>query len=168
MRCCGSSPAAGSACAAGIWLGLLMAAQVYIGEELLADTAVAAVIIVAVLALGQPRAHWAPKRPCDAVTALGAAVAVAALACGYPLWVQFRGPLTEHGSPWTVSDFHNYLYDFVTPSGGRCSTPASSAAGGQLSRAVAGVPRLPGLAAADRAVVAAVALLAGPGSGSRR
>jgi hypothetical protein len=46
----------GRAVWAGLWLGLLTAAQVYIGEELLADTALAAVIMVVVLALSQPRA----------------------------------------------------------------------------------------------------------------
>jgi hypothetical protein len=50
------------------------------------------------------------------------------VACGYALWVQFRGPLSEHGSPWTVIDFHSYLYGFVTPSGALAFHTASSAA----------------------------------------
>ena len=56
MRCCGLLTGRGSALWAGVRLGLLTAAQLFIGEELLVDTAVAAVIVVAVLALGQPRA----------------------------------------------------------------------------------------------------------------
>ena len=117
-------------CWAGARLGLLTAAQLFIGEELLVDTAVAAVIVVAVLALGQPRAaiEALRSRARTTVAALGTAVAVLALTCGYPLWVQFRGPLASHGSPWQVSEFHNYLYAFVTPSGALLFHTSSSAA----------------------------------------
>ena len=120
----------GSAVRAGLWLGLLAAAQVYLGEELLADTAVAAAIIVAVLALSHPRASAQAVRARGGAMAagLGTAVAAAGVACGYALWVQFRGPLSEHGSPWTVIDFHSYLYGFVTPSGALAFHTASSAA----------------------------------------
>ena len=106
----------GHALRGGIWLGLLLAAQVYISEEMLAQTVVAAVIIVAVLALSQPR--MVPKRLKDAAIGFGAAIVVVLLACGYPLWEQFRGPLTEKGSPWKVSHFKNHLGDFVTAPGG--------------------------------------------------
>jgi hypothetical protein len=38
--------------------------------------------------------------------------------CGYPLWVQFHGPLTEQGSPWALGHFRNHPGDFVNgPSG---------------------------------------------------
>ncbi len=43
---------------------------------------------------------------------------MALLACGYPLWVQFHGPLTEHGSPWKVAYYKNHLGNFVTAPGG--------------------------------------------------
>ena len=120
----------GSAVRAGLWLGLLAAAQVYLGEELLADTAVAAAIIVAVLALSHPRASARAVRARGGAMAagLGTAAAAAGVACGYALWVQFRGPLSEHGSPWTVIDFHSYLYGFVTPSGALAFHTAASAA----------------------------------------
>ena len=42
--------------------------------------------------------------------------------------MQFRGPLASHGSPWQVSEFHNYLYAFVTPSGALLFHTSSSAA----------------------------------------
>ncbi len=116
----------GNAVRNGIWLGLLTAAQVFIGEEMLVDTAVAAVVIVAVLAVSQPRT--AAHRAREAITGLGAATAVAALICGYPLWVEFAGPLAEHGSPWVVSQFRNYPYAFVTPSGALAFHTGSSAA----------------------------------------
>jgi hypothetical protein len=109
----------GSAVWAGLWLGLLAAAQVYIGEELLADTALTGAIMLVVLALSRPRAVVPAirARGVAMLGGLGAAAAAVAVACGYPLWVQFHGPLTEHGSPWAVSTFHSYPYGFVTPSG---------------------------------------------------
>ena len=114
----------------GAGLGLLIAAQLFIGEEMLVDTAVAAVIVVAVLALGQPRAaiQALRRRARGAAAALGTAVAVVALTCGYALWAQFRGPLASHGSPWQVSGFHSYLYAFVTPSSALLFHTTSSAA----------------------------------------
>ena len=116
----------GNAVQTGVWLGLLTAAQVFIGEEMLVDTAVAAFVMVAVLAVSQPRA--AVHRARGAVAGLGAAAAVMALICGYPLWVEFAGPLAEHGSPWAVSQFRNYPYAFVTPSGALALHTSSSAA----------------------------------------
>ena len=100
----------------GAWLGLLTAAQLFIAEEALALTAVAAVVIVAVLAAARPRA--VPGLVRGAVTGLATAAAVLAVTSGYPLWVQFHGPLAEHGSPWTPGHFRNRLGDFVNgPSG---------------------------------------------------
>jgi hypothetical protein len=116
----------GNAVRNGIWLGLLTAAQVFIGEEMLVDTAVAAVVIVAVLAVSQP--HAAVHRARGAVTGLGAAAAVMLLICGYPMWVEFAGPLAEHGSPWVVSQFRNFPYAFVTPSGALAFHTSASAA----------------------------------------
>jgi hypothetical protein len=120
----------GHAVRTGIWLGLLTAAQVFIGEELLVDTAVATGVILVVLAVTQPRAATeALTRRARAILAgLGTAAALAAVVCGYPLWVQFRGPLREHGSPWNVPEFHSYLYGFVTPSGALLFHTSASAA----------------------------------------
>jgi hypothetical protein len=111
----------GHALRTGLYLGLLTSAQVFIGEELLVDTAVAAGVILVVLAVTQPRAALkavtSRARALGVAAGLGIAAAVALVICGYPLWVQFRGPLHEHGSPWKVPSFHSYLYGFVTPSG---------------------------------------------------
>ena len=106
----------GHAVRGGIWLGLLVAAQVFTSEEILVQTVVAAVIIVAVLAASQPQI--VPGRIKQAVTGVGSAAVMALLVCGYPLWMQFHGPLAEHGSPWKVTDFKNRLANFVTPPGG--------------------------------------------------
>jgi hypothetical protein len=81
----------------GVWLGVLIWAQLFISEELLADTAVAC-----------------------AITAVG----VMLVLCAYPLWVEFHGPLTEHGTPWNPAFFGNRPVDFVTaPSGMLFHTP---------------------------------------------
>jgi hypothetical protein len=97
----------------GLWLGLLVAAQVFIGEELLADTAVAGVVLVAVLAVTQR--HLVRERAEAVVAGLGTSAAVALVICGYALWVQLNGPLTQTGSPWVSSDFTSHLSAFVTP-----------------------------------------------------
>jgi len=120
----------GHALRTGIWLGLLTAAQVFIGEELLVDTAVAAGVMLVELAVTQPRAavEAVTGRTRAILAGLGTAVALAAVACGYPLWVQFRGPLHQHGSPWHVAGLHSYPFGFVTPSGALLFHTASSAA----------------------------------------
>jgi dolichyl-phosphate beta-glucosyltransferase len=120
----------GQAVRTGIWLGLLTAAQVFIGEELLVDTAVAAGVMLVVLAVTQPQAaiEALTGRIRAILAGLGTAAALAAVACGYALWVQFRGPLREHGSPWDVAGLHSYPFGFVTPSGALLFHTASSAA----------------------------------------
>jgi hypothetical protein len=100
----------------GAWLGLLTAAQLFIAEETVALTAVAGVVIVVVLAASRPRA--VPGRLRGAVTGLAAAAVMLLVTVGYPLWVQFHGPLVEHGSPWKPGHFRNRPGDFVDgPSG---------------------------------------------------
>jgi hypothetical protein len=84
----------GSALRNGAWLGLLAAAQLFTGEELLTDTAVAGVVLVVVLAASRPRA--VVDRARGVAAGLGLAAAVALVICWYPLWVQFFGPLAEH------------------------------------------------------------------------
>jgi hypothetical protein len=100
----------------GAWLGLLTAAQLFIAEETVALAAVAGVVIVVVLAASRPRA--VPGLVRGAVTGLAAAAGVLLVTAGYPLWVQFHGPLVEQGSPWKPGHFRNRPGDFVNgPSG---------------------------------------------------
>jgi hypothetical protein len=85
----------------GAWLGLLVAAQVFISEEMLVDTVLTALLLVAVAALGHPRS--VPGRVRDAAVGLATGAFVSLVICGYPLLVQFRGPLREHSvqrGPW--------------------------------------------------------------------
>ncbi|MGH3121459.1 MAG: hypothetical protein ACRDND_10615, partial [Streptosporangiaceae bacterium] len=100
----------------GVWLGLLTAAQLFIAEETVALTAVAGVVIVVVLGASRPRAVAGQVR--GAAAGLATAGGVLLVTAGYPLWVQFHGPLTEHGSPWKPGQFRNHPGDFVNgPSG---------------------------------------------------
>ncbi len=103
-----------AAAALGARLGLLAAAQVFIAEETLLDTAVAVVIMVAVLAASRPRA--VAGRVKEVATGLAAGLVVAAAVAGYPLWVQFFGPLRQGSSPFTPDFYKTDLAGFVRPS----------------------------------------------------
>jgi hypothetical protein len=120
----------------GIILGLLVTAQIYTGEELLLITALAGLLLLAVLALGQPRAAVRRWRP--AAAGLGVAAGATVLLAGYPLWVQFFGPLTQHGSAFTPDFFENDLTSFLTPSRFLLFHSAASAAA--AARYQGGVP----------------------------
>jgi hypothetical protein len=52
-----------------------------------------------------------------ALAGLGAAIAVFLVTSAYGLWVQFHGPLTEHGSPWQASRFTGSLGGLVNAPG---------------------------------------------------
>jgi hypothetical protein len=98
----------------GTWLGLLMAAQIFLTEELLFNSAVAVVTLLAVLTVSRPRA--AAGRIGDVISGAVTAIAVTAVIAGYPLWEQFLGPLRQHGSPFTPDFYKNDLAGFVQPS----------------------------------------------------
>ncbi|HUB38413.1 MAG TPA: hypothetical protein VMA72_06150 [Streptosporangiaceae bacterium] len=78
----------GSTVRTGIWLGLLVSAQLFIGEELLLFTVIAGALLTVVLALNWPRV--AIDRAAAAVPGLAIGSGVALLICGRALWVQFR------------------------------------------------------------------------------
>ncbi len=121
---CGAGPRAAARC--GALLGLLAAAQLFISEELLLDSAVAASILVAVLAVSRPAAVAARIR--DIAAGAGAGIVAAAAIAGYPLWVQFFGPLRQQGSPFTPDFYKNDLAGFVQPSSFMLVHTAGSAA----------------------------------------
>ena len=87
----------GSAVRTGLWLGLLTAAQLFIGEEMLIDTAIAVVVMAAVLAASRPRAVL--RRVRAALLGLATAAGVALLLGGYALWVQFHGAVLHASGP---------------------------------------------------------------------
>jgi hypothetical protein len=103
----------GKAVRTGAWLGVLVGAQIFIGEEMLVYTAVACLVLTVALAVQRPRATIERAGP----VALGLAVAAAAalVIAGHALWVQFHGPLTERGAAeffWSTN-----LSFFVSPTG---------------------------------------------------
>ena len=107
----------------GLWLGLLCAAQLFIGEELLVYTAVASLILVVALALSRPRE--VPRRAREALPGLAVAAVVFLLLDGYALWTQFAGPLAEHSK--LRATLTGNLSWFVVPDRIRCCftpTPA--------------------------------------------
>jgi hypothetical protein len=81
----------------GVVLGLLVAWQAFINEELLFLAALAAGVFVVVYAAFRP----AEVRPAVRPFLRGAAVAVgvAGVLLAYPLWYQFAGPQHYHGLP---------------------------------------------------------------------
>jgi hypothetical protein len=115
-----------SAVRGGLGLGLLVTAQLFITEEILAVTAIAGAVLAAVLAASRPRAVPGAARRVAAGLALAAGVT--AVVAGYPLWVQFFGPLGQHGSPFTLDYFKSDLSSFVVPSSYQLVHTAGSAA----------------------------------------
>jgi hypothetical protein len=120
----------GGALRTGAWLGLLASAQLFTGEELLSDTAVAGLALLLVLVASQPRLVSVRARHAAAGVLTGAAVML--LICGHALWEQFRGPLTERYTP-RFTHYTSFLSAhpsvFVTPPGDLLfHTPASAAA----------------------------------------
>ena len=80
----------------GVWLGLLVAAQALISEEMLATGALVGalgVLIAAALDRRAVRPRLAPL-----ARALGWCALVAAVLLAVPLWIQFRGPYRVSGS----------------------------------------------------------------------
>jgi hypothetical protein len=115
-----------SAVRGGLWLGLLVTAQLFITEEILFDTGLAAALLLIVMAVSRPREIAGRIR--TLAGGLGIAAGVLAVLAGYPLWVQFFGPLYQHGSPFTTDFFKNDLSAFVVPSSYMLFHTAGSAA----------------------------------------
>jgi len=98
----------------GLWLGVLAAAQLLTAEELLLDSAIAVALTGVVLAVSRPEQILPAVRP--TLTGLAVAALAVLVLCGYPLWVQFFGPLHQHGSAFTPDFFTTDATGFVTPS----------------------------------------------------
>jgi hypothetical protein len=110
----------------GLWLGLLATAQLFITEEILFDTGLAAALLLIVMAASRPRE--VPRRLAALAGGVGVAACVLGVIAGYPLWVQFFGPLHQAGSPFTTDFFKNDLSGFVVPSSYLLFHTAGSAA----------------------------------------
>jgi hypothetical protein len=110
----------------GVWLGVLVAAQVFVGEEMLFEAALAALLVVVVLAVSRPRA--ALGRAVSVAMGLGVAVVVGLALTGWALWTQLHGPLTQHGTAFYLDFYKNDLAGFITPDAFQLIHTSSSAA----------------------------------------
>jgi hypothetical protein len=97
----------------GLWLGLLLAAQLLISEELLVMEAVAAAVGVVVLVILSPRQVPSRFRHALAGTVMGGCVAAALSAV--PLMVQFLGPDRLNGNLHPSGIYVADLWNFVVP-----------------------------------------------------
>jgi hypothetical protein len=109
-----AGPGRAAALRGGLVLGALAAAQLLTAEELLLDSALATALIAAVLALSRPKQILPRVR--GALPGFAVAAVLVLAVCGYPLWVQFFGPLHQHGSAFAPDFFKSDLAGFVTPS----------------------------------------------------
>lgn len=102
-----------SAVVDGALLGLLLAAQLLIGEEIIALSAIAAVIAVALLGILHPGAVSRTYR--HVLVATGVALGTALLLTAYPLYVQFFGPMHIRGVVNSPLVYGSDLVSFVLP-----------------------------------------------------
>jgi hypothetical protein len=116
----------------GLALGALLAAQLFISEELALTTVVTGLLLVACLATGYPR--QVVRRAGSTVAGLAIAACTTLALAGWGLWVQFFGPLAQSGSPFTRDFYENDLSSFVTPSGYLLLHTQASAATAALYR----------------------------------
>ncbi|HEY7146748.1 MAG TPA: hypothetical protein VH637_21100 [Streptosporangiaceae bacterium] len=105
----------------GLWLGVLIAAQLFTGEEMLIDTAITAVVLGVVLVACAPRLVAGRLR--GAALGLGTGALAALVLSARGLWVQFHGAVMRGGGATTVIQYNGHLthiytipYAFVTPS----------------------------------------------------
>ncbi|MEU5784150.1 hypothetical protein [Micromonospora lupini] len=93
----------------GLVLGVLVAYQIFINEEMLLLTALACLVVVLAYAVQRPRATRAAAGPF--LAGLGVAGGLALLLAAYPIWFQFNGPQSYRGLQGGV--FHNWGEDLV-------------------------------------------------------
>lgn len=99
---------------AGLTLGCLVAAELFISEELDLTTVLTGLLLLACLATGHLR--LAISRARAMIIGMAVAAGTTLALTGWALWVQFFGPLTQTGAPFTRDFFENDLSGFVTPS----------------------------------------------------
>jgi hypothetical protein len=95
----------------GIWLGLLVAAQLLLGEEVLFLTALTAAVYFALYALA--KREWARRVAPRVFAGVAIAGVVAAPLAAYPLWMQFLGPMHTPNAPFAPASFYTDLGSFT-------------------------------------------------------
>ncbi|WP_199733622.1 hypothetical protein [Micromonospora sp. BL4] len=93
----------------GLVLGVLVAYQIFINEEMLLLTALACLVVVLAYAVQRPAATRAAAG--TFLAGLGVAGGLALLLAAYPIWYQFNGPQSYRGLQGGV--FHNWGEDLV-------------------------------------------------------
>jgi hypothetical protein len=99
----------------GAALGLAAAGQLFTSEEILFQTGLAAAVAGIVVIGTEPRAITRAALA-RVARGLGIALGVFLAICAWPLWLQFWGPLHQHGSPFTLSFYEADLHGFYVPS----------------------------------------------------
>ncbi len=98
----------------GGWLGVLVGLQFLVSPEILAITAVGALVAIGVLLVRRR-----PVRTRIPATAPGAALTAAVVAVAmvaYPLWMMLAGPQHFIGRPWpSANPYHSDLLSFIVP-----------------------------------------------------
>ncbi|SCL31201.1 hypothetical protein GA0070616_4220 [Micromonospora nigra] len=97
----------------GVLLGLVVAYQAFLGEELLVFVALAGAVFVAAYALADPATARRLAPATAGRLAVGAVVAGVLLA--YPLWFQFLGPGHYRGMPFHTHAYPLDVVSFVVP-----------------------------------------------------
>jgi hypothetical protein len=110
----------------GLRLGILLAAQLFISEELALLTAIAGVLLVIGLAVLRPAA--AVRRAGPAAAGLLIAAVLTFCLAGHALWTQFSGRLVQHGPLFPPDYYVNEPVNFVTPSANLLFHTAGTAA----------------------------------------
>ncbi len=96
----------------GVVLGLLVAWQAFLNEELLFMTGLAAAVFVAAYAIFRPAEVRARVRPF--LAGLWSALLTAGVLLAYPLWFQFFGPQSYRGLPDFVLGYGTDLRAFAS------------------------------------------------------
>lgn len=96
----------------GALLGVVMALQVFISEEMLLFTGIAAGVLLILVALHRPAAIEENALPALKGALIAGAIVV--ITCGYPLLIQLHGRLKETGTPWQIGKYGNHETDFYT------------------------------------------------------
>jgi hypothetical protein len=99
---------------AGVLLGVVATAQVFIGEEVLFQAGYANLVVLLVAGASRPMAI--PAALPRLARSLGTALAILAVVAGYPLYLQFFGPLSQHGNPFLPDYYGADLTSFYTSS----------------------------------------------------
>ena len=115
----------------GLVLGLLVAYQIFINEEMLLLTALACLVVVVAYAV-QRRRRAGPRGGVRSWPALGVGGGLALLLTAYPIWFQFNGPQSYRGLQGGV--FHNWGEDLVAFVTFARDTIAGDAGGGEDHR----------------------------------